>query len=178
MQPVDALLSAVWHRHVCVHYKPNHGMCAFTVTSPRYSGVYGPKKDFGSVSADDMLEVYSVNCVGPLLVVQQLLKAGLIGGPGGKTLVGNVSSKVGPCAGVAVGPGWRGTGYSSADQSSAVQCSADCSRPAHVIAWLLLPSAQAAPWLQLQPPSTRPSMHPCHTARPTATRPSPETAPV
>jgi hypothetical protein len=63
--------------------------------SPVVSGVYGAKKDIHNVTADDMLAVYSVNCVGPLLVVQQLLEAGLIGGLGGKTLVGNVSSKVG-----------------------------------------------------------------------------------
>lgn len=58
------------------------------------AGVYGPKTSFGSVSAADMLSVYSVNCIGPLLVVQQLLGAGLIGNLGGKTLVANVSSKV------------------------------------------------------------------------------------
>lgn len=59
------------------------------------TGVYGPKRDISTVTAEDMLSVYSVNCVGPLLVVQQLLKAGLIGKMGGKTLVANVSSKVG-----------------------------------------------------------------------------------
>lgn len=58
------------------------------------AGVYGPKLDVRSVTAEDMLSVYSVNCVGPLLVVQGLLNAGLIGGLGGKTLIANVSSKV------------------------------------------------------------------------------------
>jgi hypothetical protein len=61
---------------------------------PCFAGVYGPKLDVRSVTAEDMLSVYSVNCVGPLLVVQGLLKAGLIGGFGGKSLVANVSSKV------------------------------------------------------------------------------------
>lgn len=58
------------------------------------AGVYGDKHDISSVSAEDMLSVYNVNCVGPFLVVQQLMKAGHIGGFGGKTLVANVSSKV------------------------------------------------------------------------------------
>ena len=36
-----------------------------------------------------------MNAVGPLLVVQQLLREGLLGGPGGASLVANMSSKVG-----------------------------------------------------------------------------------
>ena len=76
-------------KHCCVL------CCVSCCVSPVVSGVYGAKKDIHNVTADDMLAVYSVNCVGPLLVVQQLLEAGLIGGLGGKTLVGNVSSKVG-----------------------------------------------------------------------------------
>jgi hypothetical protein len=56
--------------------------------------VYGPKADIRSVTSDDMLSVYQVNCIGPLLVVQGLLNAGLMGGLGGKSTVANVSSKV------------------------------------------------------------------------------------
>lgn len=40
-------------------------------------------------------QVYRVNTVGPTLVVQALLKHGLLGGFGGKGLVANMSSKVG-----------------------------------------------------------------------------------
>lgn len=58
------------------------------------TGVYGAKQDIRKITADEMLAVYTVNTVGPLLVVQQLLEAGLIGGLGGKTLVANVTSKV------------------------------------------------------------------------------------
>lgn len=57
-------------------------------------GIYGPKVDIRTVTAADMIEVFTVNCIGPLLVVQQLAEAGLIGGMGGKTLVANMSSKV------------------------------------------------------------------------------------
>lgn len=58
------------------------------------TGVYGAKQDIRKITADEMLAVYTVNTVGPLLVVQQLLEAGLIGGLGGKTLLANVTSKV------------------------------------------------------------------------------------
>jgi NAD(P)-dependent dehydrogenase (short-subunit alcohol dehydrogenase family) len=58
------------------------------------AGVYGPKAlEVDTVTAEDMIETYKVNTIGPLLVVQQLLKQGLIGPPG--TVVGNVTSKVG-----------------------------------------------------------------------------------
>jgi hypothetical protein len=67
---------------------------SMVLAAPGLAGVYGPKLDVRSVTAEDMLSVYSVNCVGPLLVVQGLLNAGLIGGFGGKSLVANVSSKV------------------------------------------------------------------------------------
>eukprot|EP00878_Enallax_costatus_P003038 GHUV01003236.1.p1 GENE.GHUV01003236.1~~GHUV01003236.1.p1 ORF type:complete len:275 (+),score=57.26 GHUV01003236.1:505-1329(+) len=59
------------------------------------AGVYGRRIDIRTVTADDLIETYKVNTIGPLLVVQQLLKHGLIGGPGGKTLIANVTSKVG-----------------------------------------------------------------------------------
>jgi hypothetical protein len=76
--------------------------------------VYGAKQDIRKITADEMLAVYTVNTVGPLLVVQQLLEAGLIGGLGGKTLVANVTSKVCPDLArhamhvVQSGDGWRG----------------------------------------------------------------------
>ncbi|KAF8061359.1 gghA [Scenedesmus sp. PABB004] len=42
-----------------------------------------------------MIAAFKTNTIGPLLVVQQLLKAGLLGGPGGRSVVANVTSKVG-----------------------------------------------------------------------------------
>ena len=59
------------------------------------AGVYGAKINLETVTADDMLFTYRANTIGPLLIVQQLLKNKLIGKPG--SLVGNVTSKV---------PGW------------------------------------------------------------------------
>jgi NAD(P)-dependent dehydrogenase (short-subunit alcohol dehydrogenase family) len=59
------------------------------------AGIYGPKIDIKTVTEQDMMQTYKTNTIGPLIVVQQLLINGLIGGFGGKTLVANVSSKVG-----------------------------------------------------------------------------------
>ncbi|KAK3284303.1 hypothetical protein CYMTET_8040 [Cymbomonas tetramitiformis] len=47
-----------------------------------------------SVSAEDLLHTFKINTVGPTLVVQQLLQQGLIG-RNGKSVIGNVTSKVG-----------------------------------------------------------------------------------
>lgn len=52
-------------------------------------------KGIESVSADAMLTCFKVNTMGPLLVTQALLKAGLIGKAGSTSLVATVSSKVG-----------------------------------------------------------------------------------
>ena len=52
------------------------------------AGVYGPQISLETVTAEDMLFTYQANTIGPLLVVQQLLKNKLIGKPG---------SLVGPC---------------------------------------------------------------------------------
>lgn len=49
--------------------------------------------DFQSVSADDMLDCFRVNAMGPLLTSQALLNAGLLGGEG-RSIIGNVTSKV------------------------------------------------------------------------------------
>lgn len=57
------------------------------------AGVYGSRISLETVTAEDMLFTYKANTIGPLLVVQQLLKNKLIGKPA--TLVGNVTSKVG-----------------------------------------------------------------------------------
>jgi NAD(P)-dependent dehydrogenase (short-subunit alcohol dehydrogenase family) len=59
------------------------------------AGIYGAKVDIKTVTEQDMMQTFKTNAIGPLIVVQQLLVNGLIGGFGGKTLVANVSSKVG-----------------------------------------------------------------------------------
>ena len=88
------------------------------------------KWDLESVTADEMLHVFKINTVGPMVVTQQLLKHGLMGGGpligggatggavggGGAALVANVTSKVGSVAdngsggGYAYRAGWRGAG--------------------------------------------------------------------
>jgi NAD(P)-dependent dehydrogenase (short-subunit alcohol dehydrogenase family) len=53
------------------------------------------------MTADEMMHVFRVNTVGPMLVTQQLVKRGLVGSVAGSpsegpvSLVGNVTSKVG-----------------------------------------------------------------------------------
>ena len=56
------------------------------------------KWELEDMDAEEMMHVFKINTVGPLLVTQQLLKNGLIGDPAkgkGGALVGNVTSKVG-----------------------------------------------------------------------------------
>ena len=56
------------------------------------------KWELEDMTADEMMHVYKINTIGPLLVTQQLVKRGLIGDPGSLnpvSLVGNVTSKVG-----------------------------------------------------------------------------------
>lgn len=69
-------------------WKPTH----VTQVVINNAGVYGRRIDYATVTADDMLFTYRVNTIGPLLIVQQLLKNKLIGKPG--SIVGNVTSKV------------------------------------------------------------------------------------
>ena len=38
------------------------------------AGIYGRRIDFQTVTFDDMIAAYTTNCIGPLLVVQQLHK--------------------------------------------------------------------------------------------------------
>lgn len=58
------------------------------------AGIYGDRINLDTVTADGMLKVYSTNTIGPLLVVQQLRKQGLLGG-NTPSLIANVTSKVG-----------------------------------------------------------------------------------
>ena len=69
------------------------------------------------VTADEMLHVFKINTVGPLIVVQQLLRHGLIGSDatGAGALVGNVTSKVG-----SVDDNGSGAGYAYRASKSAL----------------------------------------------------------
>ena len=58
------------------------------------AGVYGRRVGLKDVRAEDMVGDFTVNSIGPLLVVQQLHKAGLLGGRA-PSLVANVTSKMG-----------------------------------------------------------------------------------
>lgn len=58
------------------------------------AGIYGPGKDgqaLDSITRENMLDVFAVNCIGPLMVVQHL-KQNLIAAKG---VIANVSSKMG-----------------------------------------------------------------------------------
>ncbi len=59
------------------------------------AGIYGPQKQAGQqleqISAEAMLEVFEVNCVGPLQVTQALLPALITA----KGVIANISSKMG-----------------------------------------------------------------------------------
>ncbi|PRW55919.1 hypothetical protein C2E21_5144 [Chlorella sorokiniana] len=59
------------------------------------AGVTDGWKELGEVTAQDMLDCFTANCIGPLLVTQQLHKQGLLGGRAGSSLVANMTSKMG-----------------------------------------------------------------------------------
>ncbi|KAK9861552.1 hypothetical protein WJX84_011383, partial [Apatococcus fuscideae] len=54
------------------------------------AGTYGAE-DLDEVTAERMMEVFNVNTIGPLITVQQLVQAGLLGPPG--SIVGTLTSK-------------------------------------------------------------------------------------
>jgi hypothetical protein len=59
------------------------------------AGMYGPNPGVLEVTAEDILSVFHTNTLAPLLVTQQLIKAGLMGNSSSPSLVGNVTSKMG-----------------------------------------------------------------------------------
>ncbi|KAL4440648.1 hypothetical protein ABPG77_000357 [Micractinium sp. CCAP 211/92] len=60
------------------------------------AGVTDGWRELGEVTAKDMLDCFVPNCIGPLLVTQQLHKQGALGSTsGGSSLVANMSSKMG-----------------------------------------------------------------------------------
>jgi NAD(P)-dependent dehydrogenase (short-subunit alcohol dehydrogenase family) len=58
------------------------------------AGVYGKRVSFNDMDAQTMMDVFQVNCVGPLMVTQALYKNRLLGGKKG-TIIANVTSKMG-----------------------------------------------------------------------------------
>ena len=75
------------------------GVVDVVINNAGTTGTDGYNKwELEDMDAEEMMHVFKINTVGPLLVTQQLLKNGLIGDPAkgkGGALVGNVTSKVG-----------------------------------------------------------------------------------
>jgi len=85
--PLHLLLSPVQRR------LPNNKQGTKLDVVLNNAGIYGPgRQSLDTVDKDLLLEVFTTNAVGPLLVVQQLRKSGLLNRP---ALVANVTSKVG-----------------------------------------------------------------------------------
>ncbi len=59
------------------------------------AGVYGERINLDTANSKTMLEVFQINAIGPLLVVQQLRHHALLGGSKASTIICNISSKVG-----------------------------------------------------------------------------------
>ncbi|MDA9099196.1 SDR family oxidoreductase [bacterium] len=80
----------------------NGGSIDVVINNAGTTGTDGYSKwELEDMTSDEMIHVFKINTVGPMLVVQQLLKNKLIGVGGGDgkkgrpTLLGNVTSKVG-----------------------------------------------------------------------------------
>lgn len=73
----------------------NDGRVDVVINNAGTTGTSGYDKwELADMDQEEMMHVFRINTVGPLLVVQQLLKRKLIGAPAG-AVVGNVTSKVG-----------------------------------------------------------------------------------
>ena len=82
--------------------KAHDGSISVVINNAGTTGTDGYSKwELQDMTADEMMHVYRVNTVGPMLVTQQLVKRGLVGSVAGSppegpvSLVGNVTSKVG-----------------------------------------------------------------------------------
>ena len=82
--------------------KAHGGSISVVINNAGTTGTDGYSKwELQDMTADEMMHVYRVNTVGPMLVTQQLVKRGLLGSVAGSpsegpvSLVGNVTSKVG-----------------------------------------------------------------------------------
>ena len=78
--------------------KAHGGSISVVINNAGTTGTDGYSKwELQDMTADEMMHVYRINTVGPMLVTQQLVKRGLVGSSaeGPVSLVGNVTSKVG-----------------------------------------------------------------------------------
>ena len=82
--------------------KAHGGSISVVINNAGTTGTDGYSKwELQDMTADEMMHVFRVNTVGPMLVTQQLVKRGLVGSVAGSpsegpvSLVGNVTSKVG-----------------------------------------------------------------------------------
>ena len=98
----------------------NDGVVDVVINNAGTTGTNGYDAwELEDITAEEMIHVFKINTVGPLLVVQKLLKNGLIGknaSDGGRgALVGNVTSKVG-----SVDDNGSGKGYAYRASKSAL----------------------------------------------------------
>ena len=82
--------------------KAHGGSISVVINNAGTTGTDGYSKwELEDMTADEMMHVYRINTIGPMLVTQQLVKRGLVGSVAGSpsegpvSLVGNVTSKVG-----------------------------------------------------------------------------------
>ena len=92
--------------------RANGGAVDVVINNAGTTGTCGYDKwELEDMTSDEMMHVFKINTIGPLLVTQRLLKAGVLGtaGVGERprgALVGNVTSKVG-----SVDDNGSGSGY-------------------------------------------------------------------
>jgi NAD(P)-dependent dehydrogenase (short-subunit alcohol dehydrogenase family) len=82
--------------------KAHGGSISVVINNAGTTGTDGYSKwELQDMTAEEMMHVYRINTIGPMLVTQQLVKRGLVGSSAGSppegpvSLVGNVTSKVG-----------------------------------------------------------------------------------
>ena len=82
--------------------KAHGGSISVVINNAGTTGTDGYSKwELQDMTAEEMMHVYRINTIGPMLVTQQLVKRGLVGFSAGSpsegpvSLVGNVTSKVG-----------------------------------------------------------------------------------
>ena len=82
--------------------KAHGGSISVVINNAGTTGTDGYSKwELQDMTAEEMMHVYRINTIGPMLVTQQLVKRGLVGVSAGSpsegpvSLVGNVTSKVG-----------------------------------------------------------------------------------
>ena len=106
------------------------------------AGIYGDRINLDTITSDGMLQVFQTNAIGPLLIVQQLRKRGLLGGSTTPTLIANVTSKVGSIDDNKSGGGYAYRASKNALNMITKSLSIDLA-PENVVATLLHPG-----WVQ------------------------------